>query len=391
MKIAYILENRVNNWLKYEVDAMIDLGVELSIYPNNPALYRDFDKNGNLPARSISDDIFDAARLVFKKPMESLDLFSRVKEHVGTKIAITGLSLASRLRETDTNLLFAHFASGPAASAWMVSRLTGLPFGFTAHAYDIFKNSVDRDFLKEKCEDASFVRCISEYNKRYLVEITGIGEEKFPVIHCGLDTERFKPRSSDEIRYKSGNIILVVANLVPKKGLKYLIEALSSPMLKELGARAIILGDGPLRGKLKVLTTELGADVKFMGNISNEELGYYYDSATVFVLPCVKAPDGDMDGIPVALMEAMASGIPVVSTNISGIPELIEDGKGGILVPEKDPKALAQAIKGILTDSDARKRFSVEGRKKVIRDFDIRDVARRLHNLFTSHVSERGR
>ena len=388
MKIAYILENRVQNWLKYEVDAMTDLGVELSVYPNNPALYREFDKAGNLPARSISDDIYAATKVIFKNPMESLDLFLKVKGHVGTKIAVVGLSLASRIRETDTNLLFAHFASGPAASAWMISRLTGLPFGFTAHAYDIFKDSVDRDFLREKCEGASFIRCISEYNRRYLTKITGVEEEKFPVIHCGLDTERFKPRSSDEIKYKSGNIILVVANLVPKKGLKYLIEALSSPMLKELGARAIILGDGPLRDGLVALATELGADVKFMGNISNEEVGYYYDSATVFILPSVKAPDGDMDGIPVALMEAMASGVPVISTNISGIPELIEDGKGGILVPEKDPKALAEAIKVILTDVDIRERFSIEGRKKVIRDFDIRDVAKKLHRLFSSHLSE---
>jgi colanic acid/amylovoran biosynthesis glycosyltransferase len=129
--------------------------------------------------------------------------------------------------------------------------------------------------------------------------------------------------------------------------------------------------------------------VRFLGNISNDGVDYYYDLATVFVLPCVKAPDGDMDGIPVALMEAMASGIPVVSTNISGIPELIEDGKSGILVPEKDPRGLAEAIKAILSDVDMRKKFAVEGRKKVVSDFNIRDVAEKLNQLFASHMLQR--
>ena len=170
MKVAYILENRIQNWLKYEVDAMIDLGVDLDVYPNNPAIYRDFYDADSLPARSILDDLFGAAKTIFKDYEKSLDLFSRFRGHVGTKIAISGLDLAYRLKDTDTNLLFAHFASGPAASALLVSKLTGIPFGFTAHAYDIFKGSVDREFLKEKCKGASFVRCISEYNRRYLWE-----------------------------------------------------------------------------------------------------------------------------------------------------------------------------------------------------------------------------
>ncbi len=182
-----------------------------------------------------------------------------------------------------------------------------------------------------------------------------------------------------------------MANLVEPKGIPYLLAALSDPALKAMDLRSIIVGDGPLRGELTAESVRLGVPVTFAGTVKNSEIVRYYHEADLFVLPCVTARDGHHDGIPVSLMEAMACGVPVVSTRLSGIPELIEDNRTGILVEQKDAASLAGAIRRLVTDDDLRRRLSREGREKVIREFEIHDVARRLRELFRSCSGEGGR
>jgi glycosyltransferase involved in cell wall biosynthesis len=122
-----------------------------------------------------------------------------------------------------------------------------------------------------------------------------------------------------------------------------------------------------------------------LGDVPNRDIDAYYRRAEAFVLPCITAPDGHHDGIPVVMMEAMASGVPVISSRISGIPELVEDGVNGILLPEKNAKAVADAIKTLLADREMRSRFSAEARRKVVEKFEIKKVAARLVELFINY------
>jgi colanic acid/amylovoran biosynthesis glycosyltransferase len=384
MRIAYVLEHMTGGWLGYEIDALSDLGTEIAIHPVNPANYGAFVGRPRYEERTTAGDVMRAAAVSLAHPVAVPGLFRRLSSYAGIKIAAAALSTAHIVGRQRPDVLHAHFATAPAAAAWAVSRLTGVPYGFSAHAYDLFKEPIDREFLTRKCADAAFVRCISDYNRRYLIQTTGVDESTFHVIHCGIDTRRFSLNRPGPEKRSGKEMIVTVGNLVDQKGIRYLIEALSDPALKDRGCRAVIVGDGPLRQRLARQASSLGVRAEFTGAVDNSRIMRFYREADVFVLPSVTCDDGHRDGIPVVLMEAMACGVPVISTTLSGIPELVEDGKSGILVPEKDSRALSGAIAGLLDNADMRRRFSAEGRAKVVDEFEIRDVAAKLVDLFAS-------
>lgn len=390
MQIGYILEHLSAGWLTYELDALSDLWAEITIHPVNPAVYGSFAGKARCQDRTMVGDLVGAGIVSIAHPSAAPALFRRLSSYAGKKIALAALSTARIVGRQRPDIIHAHFATAPAAAAWAASRLTGIPYGFSAHAYDLFKEPIDRGFLTQKCADAAFVRCISDYNRRYLIQTTGVDETKFHVIHCGIDTRRFAVDGKGPGVYPRKKTIVTMGNLVEQKGIRYLIEALSDPALKREGYRAIIVGDGPLREDLTAQALSLGVEAEFTGAVDNSEIMRFYREADLFVLPSVICPDGHRDGIPVVLMEAMACGVPVVSTRLSGIPELVEDGVSGALVPEKDARSLSGAIGALLADADMRLRFSAEGRKKVVKDFEIRDVARQLMALFWSSRAERG-
>jgi glycosyltransferase involved in cell wall biosynthesis len=391
MRIAYILEQMTGGWLGYELDALCDLWAEIMIHPVNPAVYGSFEGDARYRKRTLIGDLGRAAVTTLAHPAATPVLFRKLSSAAGKKIALAALSTSYRVGRERPVIMHAHFATAPAASAWAVSRLTGIPYGFTAHGgYDLTKGPIDRDFLTVKCRDAAFVRCVSDYGRRRLISMTGIDDARFRVIHCGVDTRYFAPRESPEKRTRKEKTILTVAGLVEPKGIIYLLHALADTSLKESGVRSIIVGDGPLRRELQEAARRLGAPAVFVGPVGSDEVRRYYHEADLFVLPCVTGQDGHHDGVPVALMEAMACGVPVISTRLSGIPELVEDNKSGTLVAEKDPRELAAAVKRLLTDADARRRFSMEGRKKVVTQFEIRDVARRLMELLWACSKGRG-
>lgn len=384
IEIGYILEHLSAGWLAYEIDGLSDLQARITIHPVNPALYGSFAGEARCRKRTMPGDIAAAGIVSLSHPLAVPSLFRRLSSYAGTKIATAVLSTARIVGRQRPDLLHAHFATAPAAAAWAVSRLTGVPYGFSAHAYDLFKEPVDRGFLTLKCADAAFVRCISDYNREHLVKSTGIDDSKFHVIHCGIDTSRFTVDGKHPAERPHKRTIVTVGNLVEQKGIRYLIEALSDPAIKRAACRTVIVGDGLLREELTALASSLGVEAEFTGAVDNSRIMQFYREADLFVLPSVTCADGHRDGIPVVLMEAMACGVPVISTGISGIPELVEDGVSGVLVPEKDPRALSGAIGTVLADAGMRRRFSVEGRTKVVNEFDIRDVAGRLLDLFES-------
>lgn len=276
----------------------------------------------------------------------------------------------------------AHFATHPALAALVVSELTGVGYSFTAHAHDIF---LHEHMLAEKAERSRFVVSISEFNKRYILErAPRVSPDRIKVVHCGIEPDKYDARPRDPGGESGPPTALCVASLQPYKGIRYLIRACALVSERVPGFRCLIVGEGADRPELEALVAELGLreTVRLLGARPQHEVTSLLRDADLFVLPSVVAPTGQMEGIPVALMEAMASRLPVVSTRLSGIPELVEDGVSGLLVPPADEAALAEAITTLCSDTQLRQRLGERGREKVVEEFDLRESVARLRALF---------
>ena len=291
--------------------------------------------------------------------------------------------LAYLLRREPVEHLHAHFATAPTLLAMFASELTGIPYTFTAHARDIYVDT-QRKLLRRQIEQARAVVTVSQYNREYLKEqICPSSSGKVHCIYNGLDLADFGfqlPRTVDP----GLPVILSVARLIPKKGLEDLIEA--AAILMQLGRafRVEIIGNGPLRNDLENRVKQLGLSecVEFRGPQPQESVSSAYQRASIFALPCVVTEDGDRDGIPTVVLEAMASGVPVVSTPISGIPELIESSRDGLLVPPNSPLLLAEALDRLLDDSQLRDRLAQAARAKIESRFLVERSSSQLLRLF---------
>ncbi|NMO13632.1 glycosyltransferase family 4 protein [Pyxidicoccus fallax] len=275
----------------------------------------------------------------------------------------------------------AHWATHPALAAMVIQRLTGLTYSFTCHAHDIY---VDRTMLREKLEAATFVVTISEFNRQLLGRLYGDAvREKVAVVRCGTDPRMFRPRAR---RTKLAAVprLVCVASLRPYKGHPFLLEACRK--LKERGRtfRLMLVGDGVERPRLEKLIAEAGLseEVKLLGSRPHNEVAALVAQADVVVQPSIVASTGQMEGIPVSLMEALASEAPVVATRISAIPELIEHERTGLLVPEQDAGALADAIERLMMDRELATRLGREGRRHVLAHYSLRGNVRSLSELF---------
>jgi len=301
------------------------------------------------------------------------------------------LALARHLRQGGFTHLHAHFANEPASVGELAHRLARCRFSFTAHAKDIFLT--EREELTRKIAVAEFVITCTGFNRHYLQEIA---RSRTPIHLCyhGVDLSRFsgEPGESRE-RSKGAPLILSVGRFCEKKGFAYLIRACHR--LKQNGRRFVcrIVGFGPLQEQLEELirTLELQDYVFLAGKMTQDKLIREYQQADLFVLPCLVTDDGDRDGIPNVLVEAMAMRIPVVSTPISGISELVDHGENGVLAPEKDSEALAGAMEMLLDDPGLRERLGANGRQKVMAGFSLdRSTARVRRLLAGSDEESRG-
>jgi glycosyltransferase involved in cell wall biosynthesis len=278
--------------------------------------------------------------------------------------------------------LHAHFASTPALVALYAHRLSGLPYTFTAHAKDIYVT--DPEVFRTKLEEARAVVTCTQYNRRFLSKQYGpLCDGKVHGIYHGLDITQFNFQLPTEVG--SGEpVILSVARLVEKKGLSDLIAA--ADILRRRGRvfHVEIIGSGPQREALKAQVKQLKLTdrVRLPGAQPHDVVCLAYRRASVFVLPCVIASNGDRDGIPNVLLEAMASGVPVISTPVSGIPELIESGLDGVLVPPNDPLALAEAIDKLLASQELRESLARAARTKIESSFSLDASAECLLTLF---------
>ncbi len=295
-----------------------------------------------------------------------------------------GVHLAEVMRRRRVAHVHAHFTHTAAAIALVIHRLEGIPFSFTAHNL-LFTGQA---LLRDKFREARFVVAISEYTRTFLTGFTrdaAVGD-KIHVVHCGINTEDFSPRN----HVPDGPVRLaLVAQLAERKGVAVLVEACRILAGRGVPFRCDIFGDGPQKTALErqVEANGLAGLVRLNGVTFQERLRSLLAGVDLFVLPCVRARNGDMDGIPVSLMEAMAMEITPVSTRISGIPELIQDGHCGVLVEPGDAGALADAVQGLARDTDRRLKMGRMARQRVIEAFHIDRSVEALAALYRSYGS----
>jgi glycosyltransferase involved in cell wall biosynthesis len=260
-----------------------------------------------------------------------------------------------------------------------------MPYSFTAHAKDIYTSPPD--LLAVKMRAARFVVTCTDFNVEYLNSLTrNLPSEHVRRIYHGVDLSKFRPRTQLGAGQNPQDTatVLAVGRLVEKKGFSYLIAAFGRLIEQGFNAQLMIVGSGPERDSLQRRVRELGLGdkVSFLGALTQDEVIDIYSRATVLALPCIVTENGDRDGIPNVLVEAMRIGVPVVSTNISGIPELVRDGESGVLVPPRDDEALARGIARLLADSNLRLRLSQAAMQRVCDEFDLSVNAEHLSNLF---------
>ncbi|MDQ2694019.1 MAG: glycosyltransferase family 4 protein [Pseudomonadota bacterium] len=276
-----------------------------------------------------------------------------------------------------------HFATHPAVAGLIIHRLTGIPFSFTAHGSDLH---VDRTMLADKVRAAAFVVAISEFNKNVIVQECGEAwRDKVQVIHCGVDPEMLnaataRPASGGRLQ------ILCVASFEEVKGHRHLVAACRQLSDQGIDYDCHLVGGGPLRAQVEAQLRQLGLESRFHvhGELTRPEVAELLARADVFVLASVPTAQGKREGIPVVLMEAMASGLPVVSSRLSGIPELVADGRSGILVEPGDSQGLARALAALQADPALRQAMGGAGLDKVRREFNLERNAARLLALFAA-------
>ena len=287
--------------------------------------------------------------------------------------AIQAVELALAVRDRQITHLHAHFASVATTVARLAARLAGITYSFTAHAKDIFHDEVRDDDLHAKLAGATDVVAISDYNHDHLRGRFGPAAARVRRVYNGIDLAAF-PFTAPADR---APVIAAVGRLVEKKGFEDLLEAVALLRARGREVSVQLVGTGPLASALAAQVGRLGLQdaVTMTGALTQDEVRTVVGGAAVFAAPCVVGADGNRDGLPTVLLEAMALGTPCVATPVTGIPEVLRDEETGLLVPERDPEALAAALDRLLGDAGLRTRLATGARHRIEVDFDARRQA----------------
>lgn len=276
--------------------------------------------------------------------------------------------------------IHAHFAHSPTSVALYAGMLAGRPFSFTGHAKDVWTQDPGR--LAEKIEASAFVVTCTGRNRDYLSSL-GAGKKQVHLVYHGIDLGLFSrpdPPTVADPPYR----LLTVARLTAKKGLDTVIEALALLAAEGLDFRYDLVGEGEERPRLEALIARRGlaGRTTFHGALPHERVLEHYREAHAFVLGCRVLPNGDRDGIPNVLVEALAMGVPAAATDVSALPEIVDHGRTGLLCPPDDPRALADNLRRLLTDRDLRAALIGAGQAKVREGFDSKRHIAALAAIF---------
>lgn len=377
-----------------EMHALLERGAELSILSLKPASERIVqDRAAVLLDRTLHPDGAAASvsaflGLVLRRPLVTLGFVARLVGDLWRqpKVLLNSLGAlcraAGRLRRIEAfgaDLVHAPWATYPATVAWFLSRLLGKPFSFTSRAHDIF---VEDHMMAAKLAATSLAVTITRNNVRHMQRwIDPPGSVPIQVMHSALELGETRYSREGRLPHR----LLSVGRLDPIKGFDVLLPALALLRDRGIAFESVVIGEGEERARLEAQRDELGLRdrVAFVGAKPQTEVRQAMAESTLMVMPCVVTPEGNADGIPNVLTEAMAAGLPVISTRVSGIPELVDDGVSGRIVEQRDAVALADAVAALLADPALRDAYAAAGRAKVEREFDVRIEAGRLFDCFT--------
>jgi colanic acid/amylovoran biosynthesis glycosyltransferase len=278
--------------------------------------------------------------------------------------------VARRIQRSGAGHLHAHFAAGAALDALRIAALLGLPYSVTAHAFDIWLTPRN---LREKLTRAAFATTGCEYNARHLREIAP--GARIEVVVMGVDGERFRRARPQP----GGRTVAAVGRLVPKKGFADLVRA-----ARGVADGLVVVGDGPLRAELEALAAREGVPARFLGELPPDAVRAVLEDADVLAMPCVVAPDGDRDSMPVVVKEALAMELCVVASDEVGLPEVVRE-PWGVLHAPGDTTGLAAALRAVLDRSPSeRARAGAAGRAWVLEHASLRRETARLSELISS-------
>jgi colanic acid/amylovoran biosynthesis glycosyltransferase len=293
--------------------------------------------------------------------------------------------LGNRLKKAGIKHLHVHFAGMAARTAWWVKKLFGISYSFTGHANDIFVEKPDQRVpLKSLVAEARFVVSVSDYGVDYLRSRFPFAANKIYRVYNGINLAQFIPAEPAARPVR----IISVGRLIPKKGYAELVEACSILNKQGFDFHCTIIGGGTEHLPLRQLIAARGVDkiVELVGPKSQIGIVQLLAQSQIFVFPARRDETGDQDNLPTVLIEAMASGLPIVASSLAGIPEIITDQVNGLLVPQQDPEALASAIQSLLLDPKKREDLGASGLSTAREKFSLVATVQELIGLFESHI-----
>lgn len=398
MKVAYLMSRYpkiTETFILNEVIALQAIGVDVSLFPLqkekteviHPKAVSLMPKVTFTPLLSWS--IFIALCQMFvKHPIKLISTFSKViRFNWGCNNFLLGaiaffpkaVYLVAVFKQLKIEHVHAHFANHPTMVAFVINQLSGISYSFTAHGSDLHKR---QHMLREKFDAAKFAVMISNYNQAFFYNHTKINKsDKLHIVRCGVDTQTFTPKPNNSTVLTN---ILCVASLREVKGHRYLIDACAILKESNIPFHLTLIGDGPMRSLLEsqVASLKLSDHITVLGAQAQEVIIDNLAKADIFALTSFQTTSGNREGIPVVIMEAMACAIPVVASDVSGIPELVIDGQTGLLCETQNPSNIAEKLTILCNDKTQREKMGQNGRDFVLSEFDLHKNAQKLASLF---------
>ena len=397
-RIAYVVKRYprfsetfiVNEILEHEAS-----GWKLDIFTLRPccdAHFQDRIARVRAEVNYLPPDTPKAAAL-WKTLAEAASLHSTFSDALGDMLqsnvhaVFQAMHLAAAVKRRGIEHLHAHFATGAAEVTRLAAGLAGVSYTLTAHAKDIFHEDVCDEDLSRKFAAASTVITVSDFNLQYLQQKFPGLSDRFVRLFNGIDLSQF----TFEPPRERSPLIVGVGRLVEKKGFGDLIDACSRLRDRGRTFRCEIIGDGDQRDSLmrQIRELELGRFVMLTGGLPQVEVIRRVQQAALVAAPCVVGEDGNRDGMPTVLLEAMALGTPCVATDVTGIPEIIVNDETGIVIPQHSPDLLAQGMERLFDEEETRLSFAHAARARIERDFDIHLNAQRQRQLFSEALAHR--
>lgn len=334
-----------------------------------------------------ADDLWQAVSGLWSEIPESWAKLPEFQDASGRDV-VQAIELAIACRRRGVEHLHAHFGTVASTVARIAAKLAGMSWSMTLHAKDIYYQYEENQNLAQKMGDADAVITVSDFNRDYLATVPGAEHVGVHRLYNGIDLENFTWAESPS----AATEILAVGRLIEKKGFHLLIEAVR--MLVASGRsdlRCRIVGEGEDRPDLaaQIEASGLAGHVELVGPLPQADVKAAMREAALLACPCIVGEDGNRDGMPTVLLEAMALGCPCVATPVTGIPELVDDGISGLIVPESEADGLASAMARLLDDPALRRRLSAGARRRMERDFDLSVNVPKLGAMFDAMVESR--